>query len=662
VILAGWLAGCADGRELTEWTLRVDGEPAAVDVTLPSNLLWRLPMRETDYQLVGEYTPTAEERGKTLTLVIECFHAPVELRVDGVVVPDDGDTYVGEHRWTIGPPTTYAARSNLVLSARRVGDIQASLHGVPRLLIGLRGRSAVVTFNRYADIVVLLLSAFVGFLCACLYLFDREHKEYGVYAIGSACSVVLYFWLLGLVAPVFGSLTPAIIASTFNAANLCVLYFVHLAFQLGRPPRVWVWSWSALVALSFTAPLSVALATLGFLLILPVYVAFELYIVRALARLWMRGDRNAGALAFGYLILSTTSTFEFVEALASTNWLGGLHLQILQSIFLLSIAIVVSRQHLARRRDVELTSARLRRATEELQHQVAERSRELADALSKLSARPTGPIELGWIVDRRYRVVRRIGSGGMGTIHEVERLDDGERFALKTMRGHDDSQMLARFAREAQIAAELRHPNVVPVVDVGVEEGRLFLVMPLVEGGSLERERGRFGDAAWARGRLAQIATGLAAMHARGIVHRDLKPGNILIDGEIARISDFGLALLRADGDTPQTLTATHAGGALTHAGDLLGTPAYIAPELAGGIREALPSSDIFAFGVLGYEMIAGRPPFATAPVLDRLAGRDIPPPPPLEPRDALAALIERCLDLAPDRRPTAAELASALG
>jgi serine/threonine-protein kinase len=208
------------------------------------------------------------------------------------------------------------------------------------------------------------------------------------------------------------------------------------------------------------------------------------------------------------------------------------------------------------------------------------------------------------------------------------------------------------------------------VIDVGIADGRLFLVMPLVDGGSLDDERARFGDAVWARGRLAQIAAGLVALHERKIVHRDLKPGNILLDRDVARIADFGLASARATPLTAPTLSAmtdiqlaTTAATppALTHAGEVLGTPAYMAPELAGGIREAQPSSDLFAFGVLAYEMISGRPAFATPPVLDRLAGHPIAAPPALVTRDALAAAVEACLALEPEHRPTAGDVAFAL-
>jgi len=245
-------------------------------------------------------------------------------------------------------------------------------------------------------------------------------------------------------------------------------------------------------------------------------------------------------------------------------------------------------------------------------------------------------------------------------VYEVERLADRKRLAIKTVRGKTGAKALARLAREAQVAAEQSHPNLLNVIDVGVSDGGLFLVMPLVEGGSLEQQRVRFGDATWATPLLAQIAAGLAALHARGILHRDLKPGNVLLDGDVPRIADFGLASLaeRAPGaprGTDSTVTAALGRVALTKAGDIFGTPAYMAPELASGVGNAQPSSDIFAFGLIAHEMMAGRPAFGEPPLLARLAGRAIVEP-TCEP-----PIIARCLALDPAARPTAAELADVL-
>jgi serine/threonine protein kinase len=311
---------------------------------------------------------------------------------------------------------------------------------------------------------------------------------------------------------------------------------------------------------------------------------------------------------------------------------------------------------------------RLQRA--EVQRQVAERSRGLSEALARLSDAPRAParLTLGDVVEERYKIVRAIGSGGMGQVHEVERISDGKRLALKTLTGVAHKEALARFAREAQVAAELQHPNVVAALDIGVTAtGTLFIVMELVAGGSLAAARARYGEVKFALPVLRQIAAALSVMHARGIVHRDLKPANILLDGEQVKVADFGLAGL-VDG---APLADTHEEGgaispALTRTGAIMGTPLYMAPELVGGAREAGPGADVFSFGVVAYELLSRELPFASPPVIERLSGRALPVLKPLaqarpELASLLTSLVDRCLAVAPAARPGAEALAEAL-
>jgi len=225
------------------------------------------------------------------------------------------------------------------------------------------------------------------------------------------------------------------------------------------------------------------------------------------------------------------------------------------------------------------------------------------------------------LVDGRYRIVRELGAGGMGTVYEVEQLSHAKRLALKLVRGAT-ADALARFAREAKIAAELDHPNLLPIVDVGVSNGNLFLVMPLVTGGSLEDARAQFGNSAWARPLIAAIARGIAALHARGVVHRDLKPANILVADGVPKIADFGVAAIRAE-------VLTVPGHHLTRAGEVLGTPRYMAPESA-----VSPAADMFAFGLIACEMFG-------------------------KTRESIDPIIARCLDPDPERRPSAEEVAA---
>jgi serine/threonine protein kinase len=288
------------------------------------------------------------------------------------------------------------------------------------------------------------------------------------------------------------------------------------------------------------------------------------------------------------------------------------------------------------------------------------------------------------VVGGRYRIVRSIGEGGMGVVYEVLRTKDDRRFALKVLHGQTGSDAMARFAREAQLASQIDHPNIVAVVDVDVtREGTLVLVMVFVDGPSLESERSRFGDVAWARPLLAQIAGGLAAIHAKGIVHRDLKPANVLLArttagaASLAKIADFGISTLTHDvpwdkatvhdralvADTAQPIGDTQS-ASLTRTGVIMGTPLYMAPEMLASAKNARPAADIFSFGVIASEVLTGRP-FSEGP-LARMHRRSTHPLPSIGSmvpglREALVDCLDRCLSTEAGARPTAAEIVAAL-
>jgi serine/threonine protein kinase len=299
----------------------------------------------------------------------------------------------------------------------------------------------------------------------------------------------------------------------------------------------------------------------------------------------------------------------------------------------------------ARVKDVEERSREVGLLNEELRRQIAERSRQLAEALGRVG--DVGPLATRFaatdVVKGRYRIVRPLGEGGMGTVYEVTRVADERRFALKALTEAKTGEAMARLAREAQVAAKLSDEHLVSIVDVDFTEGgALFLVMELVDGGSLDAQRPRFGNVPWALSVLRQVAAGLRVLHEDGVVHRDLKPGNVLIAAQngaaanepLVKIADFGLARSTGDAEawpvveTPGKVTPGASGDtspALTRTGALMGTPMYMAPELARGAREATPSSDMWAFGVLAYELLTGKPPFLVPPVREALWGRKWP-------------------------------------
>jgi eukaryotic-like serine/threonine-protein kinase len=258
------------------------------------------------------------------------------------------------------------------------------------------------------------------------------------------------------------------------------------------------------------------------------------------------------------------------------------------------------------------------------------------------------------VVAGRYRLERRLGAGGMSEVWEAEDLELGRKVALKLLGPTADP---VRFEREARAAASLAHPHVNQLFDYGEWEGRPYMVLELLPGGTLEdrlREGRPLPDADTER-IAGEIATGLAHAHARGLVHRDLKPANVLFDADgRAKIADFGIARVS---DT----------GTLTEAGTLLGTAAYISPEQAAG-EPATAASDVYSFGVILFRMLAGRLPFeAEEPIELVKLHRDAPPPsvtafrPDAPPR--LARLTDACLLKDPHARPRdGAALVAALG
>lgn len=244
----------------------------------------------------------------------------------------------------------------------------------------------------------------------------------------------------------------------------------------------------------------------------------------------------------------------------------------------------------------------------------------------------------------RYHLERRIGAGGMAEVWEA--VDDllRRRVAIKIVRGAlaEEEEFTRRFLREARLAAQLAHPHVVPIFDVGVERGAVFVVMPVLTGGTLSDriEAGSVPDnsaIAW----LADLAGALDDAHAKGVVHRDVKPLNVLFDESgVLHLSDFGLA---------KSLEETiH----LTQTGAVLGTPVYMAPEQAMG-QPAGPASDQYSLGILAYRLLVGRLPIekaATPIVLQKTVFETLPPPSKF--RRGLPAEVDRVFARVLAKRP----------
>jgi serine/threonine protein kinase len=229
--------------------------------------------------------------------------------------------------------------------------------------------------------------------------------------------------------------------------------------------------------------------------------------------------------------------------------------------------------------------------------------------LGVMDARQVGQDLVGKVVMERYLVVAELGAGAMGTVYRGRHTRLRRDVAIKVL--HEDHvhdrTMLARFHREAEAAARLHHPNVSGVLDVGeTPGGHQLMVMELVEGTSLRDLMGAWLPRDRIVNLVRQILAGLDHAHEAGLIHRDLKPENVIVEvdhhgREVPRIVDFGIAALRPD--------ATGAKSRLTETGTLLGTPLYMAPEQARGDRID-HRADLFALGVMLFEMLSGTTPF----------------------------------------------------
>ena len=261
------------------------------------------------------------------------------------------------------------------------------------------------------------------------------------------------------------------------------------------------------------------------------------------------------------------------------------------------------------------------------------------DAIAVPSSRATLPERIG-----KFRVVERIGRGAMGVVYSARNIESGRAVAIKLMMGdlEGDCETRVRFEREAHVAGEMLHRNVINVFELGEEDGRLFMVMELLDGETLGDYLKRVGKLPLERALdlMMQMCEGLAVAHAHAIVHRDIKPGNLFVlrDGGL-KILDFGVARL--------------ANSSMTASGFIVGTPDFMSPEQARG-KGIDQRSDVFSAGAVFYYMLSGRKPFTAhdlPAVIHKVNSEDPAPLSADESPPGLARVIMKALAKSTDDR-----------
>ncbi len=748
-----FVSGCArvdGGLAVARWQLSRSQVEAPQTIDLPAHIERYLPDRPLTYTLVADVPLPPDLQGRDLTLALSDLQALATLRVNGVVVARLEDVVSERYRsrgpiaWRIPALVTASPSLSLELTVDNTWTQSAWIDSVPCLSASAHGDRWYLFVRGWNDVTCIgALGTLtpIGLAYLFMFLLDRRRSAHGWFAIQALCASYLPFFQLGLSQMFLGRLDAPILAIALAGATIGSVYFTHAQFGLPRPSHLWVALLAAVVLITaiWSGPFT-ATTHVGPIIVFTfqVVVAHQIWV---LARLSRRRPRPVNAVVFlvSWLGLLATGWDDCLAWLGIGEELGGLHAAsgglalfgVLQSLALSRDHILLFRrsdelnvQLKSRVSELEAREGEIVSLNDELRRQIAERSGQLADALARLgnsNAPSAVRLQPGDVIKDRYELVREIGSGAMGMVYEVVRQGDRKRFALKILSGVSGALDMARFAREAQLASHVAHPNVVGIVDIDVAaSGIIFIVMELVEGSSLLGLRARYGDVPWALRVLSQLADGLAAIHELGIVHRDLKPANVLLKEDEAttlsvKISDFGVSTIAGAGDAsesgsgrkPTTAAQAHAedelitlaepsgkrrspsstdvdlqvsppqaplpvpptpisASSLTQTGVLLGTPIYMAPELAYGAKHAKPPSDVFSLGVIAHEILTGKRPWAESPAFARLHGSSVAPAAAIaglcKGLDAtLADLFDACLSSDPAARPTAKELSTAL-
>jgi hypothetical protein len=635
--------GCASepGVELPKWALTSTGP--TVEVSVPAHL--PVAAEVHTYRLATEATTTEPTQR---CLLIPWLPAEIEVRFDDVpvgtpAVPTTSSYHSrGPHLFCADylPP----GKHSIVLEVRHNWTHSAWLEGMPRLVsqeaasreMGWRN---ALTFWTYVVAATSVIG--VGLTYVLMFFLARRRRDFGWVGIQALAAGFYPLFLTGSTQNL-GQVDLRITGATLTMACVASVYFTHEVFKLGRVPRVF----PVLLALSvfsqfiFYGPFDAVASMSGPILSIEIVVVYQ--IIR-LTRLCLKRSMNARVFLGAWLFLGTFAVLDCTVYFGLAPWAGGFRTAgIGLSLFVVAQVVGLSREFLnaltaseTRATLLEKQKSEVQRLNSELKFQIAQRSKALAEALSKLGAAGS-LLDEGAMVGSRYRVNGFLGAGAMGRVYNVTRVTDDTQFALKVMSEAQTGTSAIRFAREAEILCSVTHENVVSVIDAGVDErGLLFLVLELVSGFNLDEGERLHSDSAFALEVIRQVAEGLSSLHAVNIIHRDLKPGNILVANEPSgvrvKLTDFGISSFLSDpapaskpqtGDSWLSLLGGPDNEQLTQAGTVLGTPAYIAPELSGtGSVTAEPSSDVFSLGVIAYELLTGKRPWEEPAIVLKLKG-----------------------------------------
>ncbi|MBU0554105.1 protein kinase, partial [Myxococcota bacterium] len=271
------------------------------------------------------------------------------------------------------------------------------------------------------------------------------------------------------------------------------------------------------------------------------------------------------------------------------------------------------------------------------------------------------PVPPGTVFEGKYEILSELGRGGMGVVYRGKDLSLERQVAIKVLpeKFNTEPEVIERFQREAKAMASLDHPNIIPVYAIGQQDNFHYFAMKYLDGETIAqtlerlRPRGEAFSPSVVQGVIVQVCKGLAHAHRQGLIHRDIKPGNIMLSetGHVT-IMDFGIVKKDQNGDDENNLTKT---------GLVFGTPEYMAPEQAQGLAPPGPTTDLYAVGIVAYEMLTGRPPFEGGSPFSIVFKHIKNPPAPLVDRipglnPAFEGLVFKSLEKDPKARYQSAE------